>query len=108
MVDIIRQFCPIDEFFSARRVIRARRVNGWFEALEARYLFAAAAIDVALIDSSLPDFSALSSSVSDHTKLIAYDGRRDSANKVIGKVAAWAASSGNTIKSIAILSHGSS
>src|SRR5690348_6913591 len=87
---------------------KARPTHGWFEELEARYFFSAASVDVALIDTSLPNYSALSSAISDQTRLIAFNGKTDSANKVLGKLAAWAATSGNTIRSVAILSHGSS
>src|SRR5436190_18141340 len=77
------------------------------EQLEPRCMMSASGSDVALIDSSLPNFNALASAVSDRSKVITYDGRRESAARVLGKLAAWAAATNTQISSLSILSHGS-
>src|SRR5687768_11979200 len=79
------------------------------ENLEPRRMMSAAheGVSVALIDSSLPDFNALSAAVSENSKVITYDSRRDTAARVLGKLAAWAAATQTKIESLSILSHGS-
>src|SRR5687768_15888060 len=62
--------------------------------------------DVALIDTSLPNFRDLSGAVADRDNVILYDGRRESAAKVLGKLAKWAASTKQQIHNVSILSHG--
>src|SRR5206468_3386194 len=74
------------------------------ETLEARRMLSA---DVALIDTSLPNFSALSAAVSDRTRVITFDGKSESAQKVLGKLIAWAAATRQQLHSVSILSHGS-
>src|SRR5262245_8541782 len=78
------------------------------ELLESRQLMSAgggeAGVDVALIDSTLPDHQALGAAA--QGKVITFDGRRDSAARVLGRLVTWAGTTGNTIRSISILSHG--
>src|SRR5438874_87598 len=83
--------------------------NELVESLESRRMLSASATssaDVALIDSSLPNFNRLSAAVSERSKVIAYDGRHDTAARVLGKLAAWAAATKTKIGSLSILSHG--
>ncbi|HYO09542.1 MAG TPA: tandem-95 repeat protein, partial [Tepidisphaeraceae bacterium] len=82
------------------------------EHLESRRMMSAAPAaaegsDVALIDSSLPNFNQLSAAVAGRSEVIAYDGRRDTAERVLGKIVAWAAATRTKINSLSILSHGS-
>jgi len=78
------------------------------ENLEPRHLMSSGdGASVALIDSSLPDFNALSAAVSSGSKVITYDGRKETASRVIAKLTAWAAATNTKIESLSILSHGS-
>src|SRR4051812_5555489 len=79
------------------------------ETLESRRLMStsASSVDVALIDVSLPNFSTLSSAASKNGKVITYDGRNESAAKVLGRVLTWASANRAQIRSLSILSHGS-
>src|SRR5262245_26014533 len=87
-----------------------RRARHLLEVLESRELLSAggaegAGVDVALLDNTLPDFRTLGAAAA-AGKVITFDGRNDSAAKVLGKVATWAGATGAKIRSISILSHG--
>jgi hypothetical protein len=88
-----------------------RRERQFLEHLETRQLLSAGAgVDVALIDNTLPNFQALLAAANaggNRSKVVAYYGRSDSAAKVLGKLVAWAGATGNKIRSLSILSHGS-
>ncbi len=76
------------------------------ELLESRQLMSAGGgVDVALVDSTLPQYRQLVPAI--HGKVIEFDGKNDSAAKVLGKLATWASATGTKINSISILSHGS-
>ncbi|MEA2708401.1 MAG: hypothetical protein QOF78_1002 [Phycisphaerales bacterium] len=62
--------------------------------------------DLALIDTSLPDYQNLSAAVVDRDNVILYDGRRESANQVLNKLMKWSAATKQQIHSVSILSHG--
>jgi len=66
----------------------------------------AASNEVALIDTSLPDYQHLAAAVADQENVILYDGRRDSAAKVLDKLVRWAAATKQQIHTVSILSHG--
>ena len=90
----------------AKRRLRADLI----EDLESRQMMSTTAhtADVALIDSTLPDYNLLRSAISANSKVIAYDGKHDSAAQVLGKLAAWAAAAKTKIQSLSIVSHGAS
>jgi hypothetical protein len=75
------------------------------ETLESRRMLSTFA-DVALIDTSLPNFNQLSQAVSERSRVILYDGKNEPASKVLGKLVAWAAATKQQIHSVSILSHG--
>src|SRR5688572_8704336 len=77
------------------------------ENLEPRHLMTGDGVSVALIDTSLPDYNALSSAISAGSKVITYDGRTETSSRVLGKLAAWAAATQTKIESLSIVSHGS-
>src|SRR5262245_28488129 len=80
----------IGRFAGRSRIMRAKiKGNHVLETLEQRQLLSAGGTDVALIDSTLPDFRALRAAVPAQSKVITYNGRSDSAVKVMRKLAAW-------------------
>src|SRR5437764_7489298 len=89
------------------RLMRAKvKPNHVLESLEQRQLLSGGGTDVALIDSTLPEFRTLRAAVPVGNKVITYDGHSESAAKVMRKLAAWAAANGTKIRSVSILSHG--
>src|SRR5438477_6818381 len=81
------------------RLMRAKvKPNHVLETLEQRQLLSGGGSDVALIDSTLPEYRALRAAVPAGNKVITYNGRSDSAAKVMRKLAAWAAANGTKIK----------
>src|SRR5437868_2489178 len=76
----------------------------WLERLERR-LVLSGTTDVVLIDAALPDAAVLERAAQGAT-VVVYDGRRDSAAQVIGRVADLA-EGGAKIHSLSILAHGS-
>ncbi len=80
--------------------------RGELELLESR-IFLSAEWDAVLIDASLPDREPLSAAA-EGAYVIEYDGCRQSARDVLETVTRAARSAGATIRSLSILSHGSS
>src|SRR5690242_4833358 len=83
------------------RPISAR--STWLERLERRLVMSGTA-DVVLIDAALPDAAVLERAAQGAT-VVMYNGRRDSAAEVIGRVADIA-TGGVKIHSLSILAHG--
>lgn len=73
---------------------------GHFEAA------ASGPIDVVLLDRGLEASGSLIRAASDGTAVFAWDGGRESASEVLGRVAAWAEENVAAIRSLSILSHG--
>ena len=96
---------PIDDQREQRDPREQRHRRDLVEELESRRLMSASG-DVALIDTSLPEFQDLSAAVTERDNVILYDGRSESAAKVLGKLAKWAAATNQQIHNVSILSHG--
>jgi hypothetical protein len=62
--------------------------------------------DVTLIDASLPDARQLAAAAATSDHVLFYDGTRDRAADVLGRVASLAAEHGKQIRSLSLLSHG--
>lgn len=76
------------------------------EPLEPRLLLAGQGWDVVLIDRTLPHSDLLVRAVLSGARVITYDGRRDSADAVLGRVVSLSDQSGWRIDSLSILAHG--
>ncbi|MGE0084317.1 MAG: DUF4347 domain-containing protein [Desulfococcaceae bacterium] len=66
----------------------------------------AQSLDIVLVSDSLPDYQKLADAAAPGTKVIVYDADSESAEDVIGRVAALSESEGMEINSLTILSHG--
>ena len=61
-----------------------------------------------LINTQLPNVAVLERAVTSGTKLFLYNGSQESADQVLSGVVTWAKSTGTDIRSLSVLSHGSS
>ncbi len=66
----------------------------------------AQSLDIVLVSDSLPDYQKLADAAVPGAKVIVYDADAESAEDVIGRVAALSESEGTEINSLTILSHG--
>ena len=91
----------------ARDASRRAGGDGWcaWEPLESRRLFAA--WDVALIDSTLARPDLIAAAANSGTRVIYFNGSRESAGDVIKRVTDLADESGWRVRSLSIFSHGS-
>src|SRR5881394_4476533 len=85
---------------------RRARPSFMLEPLEQRFVMSAG-WDVALIDSTLSQQDLLARAMLPGGHVIVYDGQRDSAADVLGKVSQWAEANGAKIGSLSVLSHAS-
>src|SRR5687768_14393639 len=83
----------------------AMRWSSALERLEERML-CAAHVDVALIDTTLPDHAAIVRALHPGGKVFLYDGQTESAEQILSRVTTWAQRTGNRLRSISLMSHG--